>query len=72
MPPNLERHFQPGIVAADPVHFLPGAEVEHTDFGRGTVEGYGPGIVIVLFERYGYRMLSLEPLTSEGWLAASE
>jgi ATP-dependent DNA helicase RecQ len=46
-----------------------GADVEHAQFGAGTVMGYeADDRVTVLFEAHGYRTLSLEAVESQGLL----
>lgn len=40
--------------------FAIGQGVDHSEWGRGTVQQFEPGRVVVLFDHAGYRTLSLD------------
>jgi ATP-dependent DNA helicase RecQ len=48
--------------------FAPGAPVEHRRWGRGRVVGANDDEVVVVFEKEGYKTLSLEIVTEKGLL----
>ena len=48
--------------------FAVGERVDHAEFGEGTIQRVGDGIVTVVFDRVGYKTLSAEIVAKRGLL----
>jgi ATP-dependent DNA helicase RecQ len=57
-----------GDVVEEASAFTVGERVEHPEFGPGTVQHVGEGVLTVVFDRVGYKTLSEEIVTREGLL----
>ena len=52
--------------------FAVGERVEHPEFGEGTVQHVGDGVLTVVFDRSGYKTLSAEIVARRGLLSPDE
>jgi ATP-dependent DNA helicase RecQ len=54
----------------EPMPFALNQQVEHAEWGRGVVQQYEPGRVVVLFDEVGFRTLALDIVCEHNLLTA--